>query len=109
MQVLLSGLDLRVSEAFHDGLEVCASGQEPTRVGVPEIVEPDLEVDAGASQRGEPVAGPEGFRDSGAWPRCCVEGNSKSSRPSPVRSIRRASRSSKSWLTRKVRNSSSFG
>ena len=47
VEVFLGGGDLGVAHAVHDGFEVGASGEEPGGVGVAEVVDADVEVDAG--------------------------------------------------------------
>ena len=46
MQVLLRGLDLRVSHPIHYALEIRAASEKPRRVRVPKIMYPNAEVDA---------------------------------------------------------------
>jgi len=46
VEVFLGGGDLSVSHAVHDGFEVGASGQEPGRVRMAEVVDADVEVDS---------------------------------------------------------------
>ena len=69
VEVFLGGLDLGVAHAVHDGLEVGAAGEEPGGVGVAEVVDADVEVDAGGLDGGLPDAGAEGVAgDGGADP-----------------------------------------
>jgi len=57
VQVFLGGHDLGVANAFHDGLEIGAAGEEPGGVGVAQVVDADVEVEAGALQGGQPDLG----------------------------------------------------
>ena len=67
VEVLLGGLDLGVAHAVHDGLEVGAAGEEPGGVGVAQVVDADVEVDAAGLDGGQPDAGAEGVAgDRGA-------------------------------------------
>ena len=60
VEVFLGGGDLGVAHAVHDGFEVGSSGEEPGGVGVAEVVDADVEVDAGGCNGGQPDAGAEG-------------------------------------------------
>ena len=46
VQVLLRGLDLRMSHPIHHALEIRATSEKPRRVRVPKIMYPNAEVDA---------------------------------------------------------------
>ena len=60
VEVFLGGGDLRVAHPVHHGLEVGPAGEEPGGVGVAEVVDADVEVDAGGFDGGSPDAGAEG-------------------------------------------------
>jgi hypothetical protein len=73
VEVFLGGAEAAVAEAFFDGLDVGAAGEEPGGVGVAEVVEPDRVSELGGRRRGgpdvvaEPAAGvPVGVDDPGA-------------------------------------------
>ena len=81
VEVFLGGDDAAVPEAFFDGLEVGAAGEEPGGVGVAEVVGADADADAGGVEGGfpdlvaEPGAGdvPVGGQGAAAGgPRCGV-------------------------------------
>ena len=92
VQVFLGGLDLCVAHAFHDGLEVGAAGEEPGGVGVAEVVDADVEVDAGSSCGGRQTRVRKVFREIGVPSRVA---NNRSSGPR-----RRVLIQSASWPTR---------
>ena len=59
VEVFLGGGDLGVAHAVHDGFEVGASGEEPGGVGVAEVVDADVEANAGGLDGWQPDAGVE--------------------------------------------------
>ena len=59
VQILLSGLDLRVPHPVHHTLEVSAAREKPRSVRVAEIVHPDAEVDARCFDSRQPDSGAE--------------------------------------------------
>ena len=46
VEVFLGGGDLGVAHPVHDGFEVGAAGEQPGGVGVAQVVDADVEVDA---------------------------------------------------------------
>ena len=54
VEVFLGGDDAAVSEAFFDGLQVGAAGEEPGGVGVAQVVGADADADAGGVEGGFP-------------------------------------------------------
>ena len=65
VEVFLGGGDLGVAHPVHHGSEVGAAGEEPGGVGVAEVVDADVEVDAGGFDGGSPDRGCG--RCSGRW------------------------------------------
>ena len=63
MEVFLGGAQAAVAEAFFDDLDVGAAGEQPGGVGVAQVVDADVEVEAGGGEcglpdvLGEPAAG----------------------------------------------------
>ena len=106
VEVFLGGLDLGVAHAVHDRFEVGAAGEEPGGVGVAEVVDADVEVDAGSSCGGRQTRVRKVFREIG------VPSRVANSRSSGLR--RRVVIQSASWATRsagrpRVRVSLSLG
>src|SRR4051794_28341967 len=60
VQVLLRRLDLGVSHALHDALEVGATGEQPARVRMPQVMDPQGEVDAARLDCWQPYARAKG-------------------------------------------------
>ena len=54
VEVFLGGAQAAVAEAFFDGLDVGAAGEQPGGVGVAEVVEPDVGVELGGGGGGGP-------------------------------------------------------
>ena len=54
VEVFLGGDDAAVSEAFFDGLQVGAAGEQPGGVGVAQVVGADADADAGGVEGGFP-------------------------------------------------------
>jgi hypothetical protein len=52
MEVFLGGAEAAVAEAFFDGLDVGAAGEQPGGVGVAEVVEADGEWELGGGGGG---------------------------------------------------------
>jgi len=92
MQVLLGGGDLGMTHAVHHGLEVGAAGEQPGGVGVAEVVDADIEVDAGLLTAGRQMRVRKVLRLIGVPSRV---GNSRSPGPRPRSAIQSAS-----WVTR---------
>ena len=59
VEVLLSGLDLCVTHAVHDALQIRAAGEQPGCVRVTEVVDADGEVDTAGRDGREPDVGAE--------------------------------------------------
>ena len=106
VEVFLGGLDLGVAESVHHALEVGAAGQEPGGVGVAEVVDADVEVDAAGFDGREPDVGAEAVAGDR---RADLVVKSRSSRPICAVLMRSAMASSQSWRTPKVRDSLSLG
>ena len=72
VQVLLCRLDLGVAESIHHRLQVGAACEQPGRVGVPEVVAPQVEGDAAGldSRPPDPGAGVAGDRRVGVTGTC---------------------------------------
>jgi hypothetical protein len=69
VQVLLRGLDLRMSHPIHHALEIRAASEKPRRVRVPKIMYPNTEVEARRFDSRQPHSGSEGVtRDWSAHP-----------------------------------------
>ena len=62
MEVLLGGAEAAVAETLLDDLEVGAAGEEPGRVGMPEVVDAHVDHQVRLLQRGPPDALPEPAR-----------------------------------------------
>jgi hypothetical protein len=52
MEILLRGLDAPVAKAFLDDLQVSATGEQPRRMGMSEVVHADVDLEPGRLQRG---------------------------------------------------------
>ena len=106
VEVFLGGLDLGVAHAVHDRFEVGAAGEEPGGVGVAEVVDADVEADAGGGDGGLPDAGAEGVPGDGG----ADLGGEEQVVASDLRvSIWAAMASSQVWRTPMVRGSLSLG
>ena len=106
VEVLLGGLDVGMSEAFHDGGEVGAAGEQPGGVGVAQVVDPNREVDPVRLNRRKPDPGKKGVaRDRGT----CLSREEKVVVPDPLGLDVFGDFSSQAWRTPKVRGSLSLG
>ena len=65
VQILLSGLDLRVPHPVHHTFEVSAAREKPRSVRVAEIVQTDAKVDARCFDSRQPGPGADVFREIG--------------------------------------------
>ena len=65
VEVLLGGGDLGMTHAVHHRLEVGAAGEQPGGVGVAQVVDADVEVDARGGDGGSPDPGAEGVPGDG--------------------------------------------
>ena len=106
MEGFLGGGDLGMSLAVHDGLEVGAAGEEPGGVGVAEVVDSDVEVDAGGFDGGQPGPGAEGVPRDRVRSRVANSRSSGATRRVVIESVSSATRSAERPM---VRGSLSLG
>ena len=60
MQVLLGGLDLRMTHSIHDSLEIGTPSEQPGGVRMTQVVHADREINARRLHRGKPDTRAEG-------------------------------------------------
>src|SRR4051794_31749792 len=80
MEIFLRRGDLRMTHPIHHVLQICPASEEPRGVGVAEVVDADVEVDAGCSYGRQPDPGAERSRSE----RTGANGSRASSKNTPA-------------------------